>query len=54
LGADGEENLIVPCSGCVILKSERGRAEAGAEILLRIARQYGMTVEWLLIGEEGN
>jgi transcriptional regulator with XRE-family HTH domain len=30
---------------------ERGRAEVGAEILLRIARQYGRTIEWLLTGD---
>ncbi len=31
---------------------ERGRAEVGAEILLRIAREYGKTIEWLLTGED--
>jgi hypothetical protein len=33
---------------------ERGKAEVGAEILLRIARQYGKTIEWLLTGEDGD
>ena len=31
---------------------ERGRAEVGAEILLRIAREYGKTIEWLLTGDD--
>ena len=31
---------------------ERGRVEVGAEILLRIAREFGRTIEWLLTGEE--
>jgi transcriptional regulator with XRE-family HTH domain len=32
-------------------KIEHGRVEVGAEILLRIARQYGRTIEWLLTGQ---
>lgn len=31
---------------------ERGKVEVGAEILLRIAREFGRTMEWLLTGEE--
>lgn len=31
---------------------ERGRVEVGAEILLRIAREFGRTIEWLLTGED--
>ncbi len=31
---------------------ERGKKEAGAEVLLRIARQFGKTVDWLLTGHE--
>jgi transcriptional regulator with XRE-family HTH domain len=31
---------------------EHGKVEVGAEILLRIARQFGKTMEWLLTGEE--
>ena len=30
---------------------ERGKFEAGAEILLRISREFGKTIEWLLTGE---
>jgi transcriptional regulator with XRE-family HTH domain len=30
---------------------ERGQAEIGAEILLRIAREFGKSIEWLLTGE---
>jgi len=31
---------------------ERGQVEVGAEILLRIAREFGRTMEWLLTGED--
>ena len=31
---------------------ERGQVEIGAEILLRISREFGKTVEWLLTGQE--
>jgi transcriptional regulator with XRE-family HTH domain len=31
---------------------EKGRSEIGAEILLRIARRSGKTVEWLLTGKD--
>jgi transcriptional regulator with XRE-family HTH domain len=31
-------------------KVERGRVELGAEILLRIAREYSKSMEWLLTG----
>ena len=30
---------------------EHGQVEIGAEILLRIAREFGKTIEWLLTGE---
>jgi len=30
---------------------ERGKVEIGAEILLRISREFGKSVEWLLTGE---
>ena len=32
---------------------EKGRSEIGAEILLRLARRSGKTVEWLLTGRDG-
>jgi transcriptional regulator with XRE-family HTH domain len=32
--------------------AERGNAEVGAEILLRIAREFNKTMEWLLTGED--
>lgn len=32
--------------------AERGKVEVGAEILLRIAREFGRTMEWLLTGED--
>ncbi len=31
---------------------ERGKVEVGAEILLRIAREYNISIEWLLTGED--
>jgi transcriptional regulator with XRE-family HTH domain len=31
---------------------ERGKVQVGAEILLRIGREFGKSVEWLLTGEE--
>jgi transcriptional regulator with XRE-family HTH domain len=31
---------------------ERGQVEIGAEILLRISREFGKSVEWLLTGQE--
>ncbi len=31
---------------------ELGKVEVGAEILLRIACEFGKTIEWLLIGED--
>ena len=31
---------------------EHGKVEIGAEILLRISRECGRSLEWLLVGEE--
>ena len=31
---------------------EKGRSEIGTEILLRLARRSGKTVEWLLTGKD--
>jgi transcriptional regulator with XRE-family HTH domain len=31
---------------------ERGEKEIGAEILLKISREFGKSVEWLLTGKE--
>jgi transcriptional regulator with XRE-family HTH domain len=31
---------------------EHGKSEIGAEVLLRISRVAGMSLEWLLTGEE--
>ena len=30
---------------------ERGEKEIGAEILLRISREFGKSIEWLLTGK---
>ena len=32
-------------------RMERGEVEIGAEILLKIGREFGRSVEWLLTGE---
>ena len=32
---------------------EQGRSEIGAEVLLRLARRSGRTIEWLLTGSDG-
>ncbi len=31
---------------------ERGKVEIGAEILLRIGREFAKSIEWLLTGED--
>jgi transcriptional regulator with XRE-family HTH domain len=31
---------------------ERGEAQAGADVLLAISREFGKSVDWLLTGEE--
>ena len=31
---------------------ERGEKEIGAEILLRISRKFGKSLEWLLVGDD--
>ena len=31
---------------------ERGEKEIGAEILLRISREFGKSIEWILTGED--
>ncbi len=31
---------------------EQGRSEIGAEVLLRLARKSGKTIEWLLTGKD--
>ncbi len=31
---------------------ERGEKEIGAEILLRISREFGKSIEWLLTGQD--
>lgn len=31
---------------------ERGQVQIGSEILLRIGREFGKSIEWLLTGEE--
>jgi len=31
---------------------EKGRYEIGAEVLLALSREFGKSIEWILIGEE--
>ena len=31
---------------------EKGKSEMGAEVLLRISRKFGKSMEWVLTGEE--
>jgi hypothetical protein len=31
---------------------EHGETESGAEILVKISREFGKSMEWLLTGEE--
>ena len=31
---------------------EKGKSEIGPEVLLRIARKFGKSIEWVLTGEE--
>ena len=33
------------------LRIERGEVEIGAQVLLRIGREFGESLEWLLTGE---
>jgi transcriptional regulator with XRE-family HTH domain len=42
---------LIGVSQAYVSDIERGRFEAGAEILLRISREFGKTLEWLLTGE---
>ena len=30
---------------------EKGKSEVGAEVLLRISRKFGKSIEWILAGE---
>jgi transcriptional regulator with XRE-family HTH domain len=43
----------VGISQAYLSHAELGKGEVGAEILLRIAREFGRSIEWLLTGEEG-
>jgi transcriptional regulator with XRE-family HTH domain len=43
---------LIQISQTYVSDMEHGKVEVGAEILLRIARQFGRTIEWLLTGED--
>ncbi len=43
---------LVGISQTFLSHAERGKGEIGAEILLRIAREFDKTMEWLLTGED--
>jgi transcriptional regulator with XRE-family HTH domain len=32
---------------------EKGKSEIGGEVLLRISRRFGKSMEWVLTGEDG-
>ena len=32
---------------------EKGKSEMGAEVVLRISRKFGKSMEWVLTGEDG-
>ena len=32
---------------------EKGKSEMGAEVVLRISRRFGKSMEWVLTGEDG-
>jgi transcriptional regulator with XRE-family HTH domain len=42
----------VGISQAYLSHAERGKVEVGAEILLKIAREFDKTIEWLLTGED--
>jgi transcriptional regulator with XRE-family HTH domain len=42
----------IAISQTYVSEMEHGRVEVGAEILLRIAWEFGKTIEWLLTGED--
>ncbi len=48
----GEFAAKVGISQAYLSNVEHGKVEVGAEILLRIAREFGKTIEWLLTGED--
>ncbi len=54
-GFDSKQSDIAAAIGVAqsrISAIERGQGEVGALILLRIARHYGKSIEWLLKGTE--
>lgn len=42
----------IAISQTYVSEVEHGRVEVGGEILLRIACEFGRTIEWLLTGED--
>jgi transcriptional regulator with XRE-family HTH domain len=54
-GYDTKQSQVAEVIGVAqsrISAVENGQGEAGALILLRLARYYGKSVEWLLTGED--
>ena len=43
--------LEIGISRIPLFLMERGKVEIGAEILLRISREFGKSIEWLLTGQ---
>ena len=54
-GFDTKQSEIAAATGVTqsrISAIENGQGEAGALILLRLARHYGKSIEWLLTGKD--
>jgi transcriptional regulator with XRE-family HTH domain len=49
-----EMACMVGVSQSYLSAIERGKKEPGAAVLYRIAKRYGKSIEWLLMGVEGN
>ena len=48
----GKSNEIAGLSQGHFSHIERGETEMGAAILLKIGREFGKSIEWLLTGED--
>jgi transcriptional regulator with XRE-family HTH domain len=48
----GEFAHLIGISQNYLSTMERGKVQIGSEILLRMSREFGKSMEWLLTGEE--
>ncbi len=44
--------LEIGISQSQLSRYEKGKSEIGAEVLLRMANEFGKSMEWLLTGED--